>query len=293
MDWQSLTSTLKSDLGFEFTIDSVRQVSGGDINKTYVLRDGLKAYFIKINDARLLSMFEAEWQGLNEIASTQTIRVPLPLSCGLVQGYSYLLMEHLNLKSSSPATERLLGEQLAQLHRIEQPYFGWFLDNTIGSTPQLNKKNDSWAAFWQSRRLEFQLDLAKDNGFSGSIQSKGQLLLDKLDNYFEDYHPQPSLVHGDLWGGNASVDESGIPVIYDPACYYADREVDIAMTELFGGFGSDFYAAYNDIYALDSGYQTRKTLYNLYHILNHLNLFGSGYLGQTENMLTKLLADLG
>jgi len=203
-----------------------------------------------------------------------------------------LLMENLNLKRGSSATDRLLGKQLAHLHQIKQPYFGWFRDNTIGSTAQLNESNESWPKFWSAMRMHFQLQLAANNGFSGRLQSSGEKLCEQLDSFFVDYLPNPTLVHGDLWAGNAGVNDQNQPVIYDPACYYADREVDIAMTELFGGFGGDFYAAYNDVYALDSGYETRKTLYNLYHILNHLNLFGSAYLSQAESMIEKLLADI-
>jgi len=123
------------------------------------------------------------------------------------------------------------------------------------------------------------------------LQSQGQLLLAGLDAFFTSYQPQPCLLHGDLWGGNAAADEAGQPVIFDPACYYGDRETDIAMTELFGGFGADFYAAYNEVYALDPGYRFRKTLYNLYHVLNHVNLFGGGYLGQAERAVASLLAE--
>jgi fructosamine-3-kinase len=292
MDWKSLEHHLSIELASDFKIDSVKQVSGGDINQAFLLQVGQQSWFIKVNRASLLEMFEAEQAGLNEIAATDTIRVPEPLSCGLVKNHCYLLMENLNLKRGSSVTDRLLARQLAQLHQIKQPYFGWFRENTIGSTTQLNENNESWPKFWCAMRLHFQLQLAANNGFGGRLQSRGEQLCDQLDNFFVDYHPSPALVHGDLWSGNAGVNDQNQPVIYDPACYYADREVDIAMTELFGGFSSDFYAVYNDIYALDSGYETRKTLYNLYHILNHLNLFGSAYLSQAESMIEKQLAEI-
>jgi fructosamine-3-kinase len=292
MEWNNLAHHLSIELATDFIIDSVKPVSGGDINQAYLLHVGQQSYFIKINKANMLDMFKAERAGLNEISATHTIRVPEPLSCGVANNQCYLLMENLNLKSGSPVTDRQLGIQLAQLHLIKQPYFGWFRDNTIGSTAQENKRNESWPAFWCAMRMKIQLGLAENNGFCGSLQSKGDQLCEDLDKFFTRHHPHPSLVHGDLWAGNAAVNNQDQPVIYDPACYYADREVDIAMTELFGGFSPDFYAAYNDTYILEPGYKTRKKLYNLYHILNHLNIFGSAYLSQAENMIEKLLAEI-
>jgi fructosamine-3-kinase len=292
MDWKILGHHLSIELESDFKIDFVKQVSGGDINQAFLLQVGQQSWFIKVNRASLLEMFEAEQAGLNEIAATDTIRVPQPLSCGLIKNHCYLLMENLNLKRGSTATDRLLGAQLAQLHQIKQPYFGWFRNNTIGSTAQLNERDELWPKFWCVMRMHFQLHLAANNGFSGRLQTRGERLCEQLDNFFVDYHPYPALVHGDLWAGNAGVDDKNQPVIFDPACYYADREVDIAMTELFGGFSGDFYAAYNDVYALEPGYETRKTLYNLYHVLNHLNLFGSAYLSQAENMIERLLAEI-
>ncbi|OOY41228.1 hypothetical protein BOV91_12580, partial [Solemya velum gill symbiont] len=166
------------------------------------------------------------------------------------------------------------------MHRKTADAFGWNLDNTIGSTPQLNDWNKSWINFWREQRLGYQLQLA---GHQGSLQRQGEKLLESF-HLLIDHAPQPSLLHGDLWGGNIGYDDSGNPVIFDPALYFGDREADIAMTELFGGFGREFYAAYNAAWPLDAGYPIRKKLYNLYHILNHLNLFGSGYLGQAEGM---------
>jgi fructosamine-3-kinase len=163
------------------------------------------------------------------------------------------------------------------------------MDNTIGSTPQHNNRESNWVRFWQKQRLGKQLEFAADNGYGGQVLRLGEKVLEKVPVFFSDYQPAPSLLHGDLWGGNAAVTTQGEPVMFDPACYYGDREADLAMTELFGGFGRDFYAAYQTIYPLDSGYAQRKTLYNLYHILNHLNLFGRGYLGQATAMMERLL----
>jgi fructosamine-3-kinase len=199
------------------------------------------------------------------------------------------VLEYLELGGSSRVSDRLLGQQLAYLHQHTQPYFGWHRDNTIGSTTQINQQSHDWLKFWQEQRLGFQLQLAAKNGYGGRLQASGERLGSELAVFFN-HTPTPSLLHGDLWSGNAATDKQGNPVIFDPACYYGDREADLAMTELFGGFSGDFYAAYQDVWALHEDYRVRKSLYNLYHILNHLNLFGGGYLRQAENMITGLLA---
>jgi fructosamine-3-kinase len=237
-------------------------------------------------------MFDAEAQGLREMAAINAVRVPEVICYGQADGHSYLVLEYIALGGLRGKASALLGQQLAKMHRATQPYFGWHIDNTIGSTPQINERSHDWLQFWQQQRLGQQLSFAANNGFGGRLQQRGEKLLADLPALLDGYEPQASLLHGDLWGGNAAADDRGNPVIFDPACYYGDRETDLAMTELFGGFGSDFFAAYQAEYPLDSGYQLRKTLYNLYHILNHLNLFGGGYLGQAESMIDRLLAEI-
>ena len=292
MDWQTIEQEIQQVTGNPCVITAAQQLGGGDINTVYRLQTEEVAYFVKMNRPDLLDMFEAEQQGLNEMAGQCSVRVPKPVVCGRNNEYSFLVLEHLSIKSMDVPAQRLLGRQLAELHRQQQPYYGWGRDNTIGLTTQLNGQYDSWVDFWRELRLGFQLQLAANNGYMSRLQTKGEQLCAELEVFFTDYQPQPALLHGDLWAGNAAADEQGQPVIYDPACYYGDREADIAMTELFGGFGRDFHAAYNEAYALDSGYSVRKTFYNLYHILNHLNLFGSGYLGQAERMMDSLLAEI-
>jgi protein-ribulosamine 3-kinase len=266
-------------------------IGGGCINSAYKLQAQEQTIFIKTNQKSLLHMFEAEAQGLQELGALNCVRIPKVICFGATLGHSYLAMEYIELGGFRGNASALLGQQLAQLHRQKQPYFGWQMDNTIGSTPQHNDHSHNWLEFWQQQRLSQQLTFAAHNGFNGSLQKRGQTLVDNIAVFFNNYSPEPSLLHGDLWGGNAAADDQGNPVIFDPACYYGDRETDIAMTELFGGFNNDFYAAYQKEYPLDSGYQVRKTLYNLYHILNHLNLFGGGYLGQAESMIEQLLAE--
>jgi protein-ribulosamine 3-kinase len=167
---------------------------------------------------------------------------------------------------------------LANAHRKPGPRFGWAHDNYIGATPQQNGWCDDWAEFWYERRLKPQLDMARASGFA---------LPDVPSSLLKGHQPQPTLLHGDLWSGNAGFTAQG-PVVFDPAVYYGDREADLAMTELFGGFPKAFYRAYDEAFPLAEGYERRKHLYNLYHLLNHLNLFGSGYLGQVKSSLRLL-----
>jgi fructosamine-3-kinase len=270
----------------------VNSIGGGCINAAFQLEGANQSYFIKVNSPQLAAMFEAEAQGLQEMYAIDAVRVPKVICHGVADGHSYLALEYIPLGSLRGRSAALLGQQLAALHQAPQPYFGWHMDNTIGSTPQINDRQNDWLTFWQQERLGQQLQFAAQNGFGGRLQKQGESLLVNLDKLLAGHEPQPALLHGDLWGGNAASDDMGNPVIFDPACYYGDREADLAMTELFGGFGADFFAAYNDVYPVDKGYQLRKTLYNLYHIINHLNLFGGGYLGQAESMIDRLLAQI-
>jgi len=292
MNWQAISEQIESATGQAFKSVSAHSLAGGDINSAFRLQAGDKSYFVKLNRADLVTMFDAEFAGLQELARTQAIRVPAPVVCGQTAGHSFLVLEYVEFGCSNKASERLLGQQLAQLHQRQQPYFGWHRDNTIGSTLQLNSKSEDWLTFWREQRLELQLQLAAKNGYGGRLQASGERLCNDMAALFDSYLPQPSLLHGDLWAGNAAVDKQGRPVIFDPACYYGDRETDLAMTELFGGFGQNFYAAYQAVWPLDKGYAVRKSFYNVYHILNHLNLFGGGYLRQAESMMTLLLAEI-
>lgn len=293
LDWQQIGKQIEMATGQPFSIKQTHSVSGGCINSAYILEgDNAQSFFIKLNQSGLLSMFEAEFAGLEEISKSETVKVPQPIVCGISTDKAFIVLEKISIGSGNANSDVKLGQQLAALHQINQPYYGWQQNNTIGSTKQINDSSDNWMSFWREHRLGFQLSLAEKKGYGGSLIRSGERLSESLDCFFSNYTPQPSLLHGDLWSGNASTTKSGEPIIYDPACYYGDREADIAMTELFGGFGSNFYAAYNESYPLDSDYTIRKTLYNLYHILNHLNLFGEGYLHQAENMIDSLLAEI-
>ena len=289
--WNTIAQAISEATGQPFELAGQQGVGGGCINEAARLQgtDG-RRYFVKLNRADRLDMFQAEFEGLAELAAPQALHVPQPVAVGSDGGRAYLVMEYVDLAGRGSGAA--LGEGLAALHRTTRARFGWHRDNTIGSTPQINTECDDWVAFWRRHRLGFQLDLAARRGYGGRLQRLGAELLERLPALFSDYRPIPSLLHGDLWGGNWGTDTAGRPVIFDPAVYYGDREADLAMTELFGGFGADFYAAYQAAWPLDPAYRTRKTLDNLYHILNHLNLFGGGYGAQAEQMMQQLLAEL-
>jgi len=291
-DWQTIALQIERAIKQPFKISNIQAVSGGCINSAYLIQGQVNSYFIKLNQAQLIAMFEAEFAGLKEITDTQSIRVPKPVLSGVINNHAFLVLEAITLGHGNLRSDQQLGQQLATLHRSKQPFFGWHTDNTIGSTPQQNDASDNWLSFWQHKRLGFQLTLAEKNAYSSKLIQSGEKLNSSLDYFFTDYDPHPSLLHGDLWSGNAAITEHGDPVIYDPACYYGDRETDIAMTELFSGFSAHFYQAYNESYPLHPGYEIRKTLYNLYHILNHLNLFGASYQQQAQNMIDSLLAEI-
>ncbi len=267
-----------------------QSLGGGSINSAYrVKTDTNQHYFVKLNRKSLLSMFEAEAEGLAELRKAGAICVPEPIGFGASDAYSWIVTEYIEFGRGDAKTQALFGHQFAEMHRFTADRFGWHRNNSIGSTPQINQWSDNWIEFYRIHRLGYQLELAARNGFTGLIQKGGERLMANLETYFGSYRPLPSLMHGDLWGGNHGVDTEGNPVIFDPAVYYGDREADLAMTSLFGGCSSTFYDAYDETWPLDEGYSVRKNLYNLYHILNHANLFGGGYAMQAEKMIEQLL----
>ncbi|MGF1492082.1 MAG: fructosamine kinase family protein [Microcoleaceae cyanobacterium] len=291
--WDQIAEHISQATGKPFQIQRQQSVGGGCINQAYRIIDGTAAYFIKLNQASQASMFEAEALGVEQMWQTQTIRVPKPICHGTVGSRAYIVLEWLDMNGRGHGQAMAeMGHQLARMHQwvrpnaSEQQQFGWDMENTIGSTPQINDWKSDWAEFWRDNRIGYQLKLARQRGASFS---QGAALLDKIPELLAGHDPQPSLVHGDLWGGNAAVTADGEPTIFDPATYFGDREVDIAMTEVFGGFSSAFYEAYNATWPLEPGYKRRKILYNLYHILNHYNLFGGGYASQAESMIQQLL----
>ncbi|WP_016950747.1 fructosamine kinase family protein [Anabaena sp. PCC 7108] len=287
MIWQEIDTHISQVTGQKFQTQQHLSVSGGCINQGYAVSDDQLTYFVKLNQASQVRMFEAEMLGLQQIHNTNTILVPQPLCWGTANNFSYIVLEWLEMVDSDSKSWQEMGRKLAAMHKVtSQNGFGWDMNNTIGSTPQINTWTDDWAEFYTQYRLGYQFQLAKQRGGSFPLQDQ---LLATIPELLADHHLQPSLVHGDLWGGNAGCTVDGEPVIFDPATYYGDREVDIAMTELFGGFPPTFYQGYKEVFPLNSGYETRKTIYNLYHVLNHFNLFGGGYASQANQMIKRIL----
>jgi len=289
-DWQLVQRLLAGCRGQKIGSLKASPVSGGDINRAYRLSDGEQQFFIKINNIERLPMFEAEMHGLNEIRASGSIRCPQPITCGVTGRFAFIVMELLDLSGS--IDETLFAQQLASMHLCQGPRFGYPIDNTIGSTPQLNTYEQDWVSFWQKHRLGYQLSLARKNGFGGDLYDSGMHLNQRLGAFFSGYTPIASLLHGDLWSGNQAADSAANPVIYDPACYYGDHEADLAMMELFGRPKPLFFEVYNDVFPIEAGYTQRRDLYNLYHILNHANLFGATYLRQASRMIEHLLGQI-
>ncbi len=266
-----------------------RPVKGGSINRAVALETATTTYFVKHGDPGAQEMFAAEAAGLLALRATGVVRVPTPICWGAVQSASFLALEYIQIESPGAKIQEELGRRLAALHRVTQSRYGWHRDNTIGSTPQKNNYSSRWVDFFREHRLGIQLELAARNGYT-RLSVKGERVLAGLESLFSNHVCEPSLVHGDLWSGNVGATPAGEPVIFDPAAYFGDRETDLAMTELFGGFARGFYAAYREEWPLTSGYEARRTLYNCYHVLNHLNLFGVRYLAQAEQMLDWLIS---
>jgi len=289
--WRSIVQHIEEVTGSLFSVDQACSLSGGSINAAFMLSDELgQQYFVKTNQPDKKEMFAAEVAGLEVLAESNTVRVPKPVCFGDNSDQSYIVIEYLAL--GGQANQALLGEQLAAMHRCTTDRFGWQLNNTIGSTFQPNAWNNDWLEFWREQRLGYQLKLAEKNGYGGELQALGKKLLLDMPALFAGRQVVPSMLHGDLWGGNVAGLADGTPVIFDPAFYYGDREADLAMTYVFGGFTADFYSAYQRVYPLDDGFEVRKTFYNVYHIINHLNLFGGGYHQQSISMLEQVLADI-
>ncbi len=290
--WGSLGEALAHIRNADVSVEKKQSVSGGDANDAYklTLSDG-SFLFMKANTISNGDFFRAEAEGIDAMASTDAVRVPKICARGTDDGYSFLLMEYIKRGSPGPGFWEKLGTDLANMHRagteafLKDGKYGFFKDNYIGAGKQKNTPKDSWIEFFSECRLRAQFDLA-ERYFDGDLIRKANRLLDTLDRFL--YEPErPSLLHGDLWAGNFMSDEWGQPVLIDPAVYVGCNEADIAMTELFGGFDRRFYAAYFDEMGSVPGYADRRDLYNLYHLTNHLNLFGRSYLSAVVSIIDR------
>ncbi|RFN59701.1 fructosamine kinase family protein [Marixanthomonas ophiurae] len=258
-------------------------LSGGDINDVFLLKCASKKYVVKTNDAsKFPGMFEAEAEGLDLLRSSNSFKIPSVVKFGVIENTSYLLLEYILEGSASHIFWQQFAENLAILHKTTQPTFGLDHNNYIGSLPQYNGTQTSAADFYINQRLEPQFKMAKEQGFDFS----------KLDVFYKNIFSEipnepPSLLHGDLWGGNYLVSEDGNPTLIDPAVSFASREMDLAMMQLFGGFSEEVFSHYHSIFPLKNNWKQRVSLWQLYYLLVHLNLFGSSYLSRVQNIAKK------
>jgi protein-ribulosamine 3-kinase len=290
MNQRSFAAALARALGCDVAPRPEAAVHGGCISDCFRWQSARGPMFVKRCDVARRWILDAERDGLERLARAGALRVPAPLADGDDGESGFLVLEWLELRPADAASDARLGRALARLHAVAAPAFGLERDNAIGATAQPNAPLESWPEFWRERRLGYQLELAARGGHAGRLQERGRALLERVPAFFAGYGPRPSLLHGDLWAGNRASLPGGAPVAFDPAVYHGDREADLAMTRLFGGFGREFYGAYDAEWPPDPGAATRHDLYALYHVLNHLNLFGGGYRAQAEAMIDRLLA---
>lgn len=283
------------------------QVSGGSIHHCFHISDGQTSFFAKVAcEPKAQQILQAEAEGLRAIAATGTIRTPEVLLLKQINATDNrsakadtdsnghecccMVLEFLDITDTKAGAP--LGHALAALHHCHGEYFGWSSDNFIGTTTQPNTSHSEVTSFMAHQRIGHQLKLAQRDGLNFKILDLAWKLVERIPELYLNYHPKPSLLHGDLWHGNQASLEDGTPVVFDPAVYYGDPEADLAMAELFGGFDSAFFAAYREHNVIDQGYSLRKNLHQLYHILNHHHLFGSSYAGHAQRLVQSMLAAL-
>ncbi|RWR86626.1 protein-ribulosamine 3-kinase, chloroplastic [Cinnamomum micranthum f. kanehirae] len=271
-------------------ITGISSIGGGCINLANRYDTDAGSFFVKTNRSIGPSMFEGEALGLSAMYATKSIRVPKPFKVGpLPRGGSYIIMEFIEF-GPSRGNQSVLGRKLAEMHKAgkSDKGFGFDVNNTIGSTPQINTWTSDWVEFFAEHRLGYQLKLALEQYGDFSIYEKGQKLMKSLRPLFEDVVVEPCLLHGDLWSGNVSSDKNGDPVILDPACFYGHSEAEFGMSWC-AGFGGSFYSSYFEVMPKQPGFENRRDLYMLYHYLNHYNLFGSGYRSSAMSIIDNYL----
>ncbi len=271
-------------------VESSFATSGGSINQTQVLKlTNGERVFMKQNSNPPTNFFLAEVKGLRLLAQAKSgPKIPKPIALQSGSRPTFLLMEYIENSAEDNKFADRLARALAELHRMSQNHFGLDHDNYIGSTPQKNDLEKDGIIFFRKQRIDFQRELARKAGLLPvSTDKKLDSLCDNLKDFLNISGQRPALIHGDLWSGNYFPDSQGNPCIFDPAVYYGLREADIAMTELFGRLPQRFYDAYNEAFPMNPGYQERKDIYNLYHLLNHLNLFGSSYLSSVQQIVKR------
>jgi fructosamine-3-kinase len=283
-EMKDLLNLISKETGLDHC--NFQRVAGGDINSAWLIESIPYKYFVKINDATLYPlMFEKEAQGLDALKHFSSFRIPAVMKHGHIETHQYLILEWLEEKNTSPNDQMEAGKKLAFLHQVSDGQFGWSADNYIGSLPQVNKQHRSWSVFYSECRIMPMVQKLYDQQ---KLQGKD---LDNAESFCQQLHslfPEepPSLLHGDLWSGNFMSTTQG-PAIFDPSVYYGHREIDLAMTKLFGGFDESFYAGYQEIFPLEKGWKERLNYAQLYPLLVHAVLFNGNYTERVKNILSK------
>lgn len=283
--WQCISEQISENLKNQFVADEIHEIQTGDSQFAYKISDGNQSFFVKTNKRINLPNFEAESEGLQHLANPDIFTVPKVICSGLVAEHSFLVLEYLKIEQSQNQNWLAFGQALAELHQSNtQNMYGWQADNFIGLSPQSNIWQKKWSHFFAEQRIGFMLQLLAEKGFHLANIDKVVASVERL---LSGHSPVSSMLHGDLWQGNVGFVDNR-PTLYDPAFYFGDRETDIAMTELFGRFPENFYHGYNESWPLDDGYQYRKPIYQLYHVLNHGLLFGGNYIDSAKIILKNL-----
>ncbi|MBL8514825.1 MAG: fructosamine kinase family protein [Betaproteobacteria bacterium] len=292
-----IAASIANKTGLSFVVSATMDITGGSRWRTFRLDNARtghpRSVFVKFGQVEHTPVFEAEVDGLAALVQAKSgIHIPAVIACEHDTEHAWLVLEWIDLAPLNAASAARAGIALAALHRNTGHQFGWPRDNFIGATPQVNTQTTDWVNFFQHQRLLFQLHLAAKNRYPTRLIDRGERLVADLPALFRDYTPLASLLHGDTWIGNMAQDAEGQPVTFDPAVYHGDREADVAMCEMFGGYPREFFTEYANAWPLDAGYSTRKHLYNLYHLLNHANLFAGDYVPQSAERIEQLLAEL-
>ena len=287
--WKSISQVLADQFGAYYSIKHKEKVHTGEMHEAWIIDDGVQPVFVKVNQRQYRSMFRAEADQLNLLAKTNTLKVPQVYGVGCAADQSFLLLEALPLQANTQTSMGLLGEQLARLHLHQgADNYGLNFDTWLGPEYQPNQWKENWAKFFAEQRIGWQFQICREKGLDFATDIKK--IIEKSTALLLKHKPQPALLHGNLWIENCAA-VNGQPVVYDPACYWGDRECDIAFSELFEPFPAEFYQSYNAIYPLDENYWQRKLVYQLYYLLNFSHRFQRHYVDLTQTVINKLLKE--
>lgn len=283
--WQIIAEHISRELAIDFQVEHKTTLSGGSVNISHLISGNGYQFFVKLNQRAQLEQFENEQLALQKLAHYSHLRLPKVICVGQTLDKAFLVLEYLPLQADNSEGWMQLGQQLAEMHqRHDQAMFGFDWDNQLGVNDQPNQWQSNWSTFFAEQRLGWQLQLLHEQGLDfGNIDA----LVEQCRQKLASHKPKPSLLHGDLCRGNVGF-LAATPVVFDPASYFGDREVDIAYSSLYGRFPESFYQSYQSTYPLDEGFSERKALYNLYHVLNHANQFRGNYLTQAQELIKQL-----